>query len=308
LVVFAATLIAANAATTFSEDFSANPFGRGWKVFGETNLFQWDAGAQQMQVTWDSSKSNSYFYHAIGTICAWPDDFSLQFDIRIDDITNNGAFEVCVGFINTSNAFATNFFRGTGRDSPNLVEFAYFPAFDTFAPTISQVVASTNSTFLFNHDNLLDLTAGAWFHVEMVYSATNHHLTTSTWQDGSLYGSPQVINVAATRDFRVGAVSISSYSDQKADGSLLAHGAIDNITFTVPDSPVAGLTGRIFNGQYQARFGSLPNWVYFLERSSDLTAWTQLPGSVAGTGGIVQLVDNAPPGNGSFYRVKAVRL
>jgi hypothetical protein len=302
-----ALLGVAEGASTFTEDFSSPPAARGWRTFGDTNLFQWDSGAQQIHVTWDSSKSNSYFYHLLGTTCTWSDDFSFRFDLKLDDIVSSNAFEVCVGLINLDNAFAGNFFRGTGRDSPNLVEFAYFPAFDSFSPTISQVVASTNSAFLYNHDNLLELTAGAWFHIEMVYSATNHHLTTTTFQDGSQFAPSQVIIVPAGRDFRVGAISISSYSDQKADGSILAHGAVDNIAFTVPDPPVSGLTGHIVGTQYQVQFLSVIKWVYLLERSVDLNSWSELPGSTTGNGSIVQLTDPARPAGPAFYRVKARR-
>src|SRR5439155_4679994 len=103
-----------------------------------------------------------------------------------------------------------------GRGSPNLVEFAYFPAFDVFQPTISQVVVSTNSVFLYNHDNLLELTPGDLFHIWMVYEGTNRKLTTTTQRNGSSYGSPQEINVPTNFDFRVGSVSISSYSDAQA--------------------------------------------------------------------------------------------
>ena len=40
-VLFAAR----SGATTITEDFSANPLQNGWQIFGDTNLFQWDATA-----------------------------------------------------------------------------------------------------------------------------------------------------------------------------------------------------------------------------------------------------------------------
>src|SRR5512135_444119 len=73
-------------AATFQEDFASNPDSRGWRVFGETSLFQWNSTNQWLEVTWDSSKSNSYFHRPLGTILSRDTDFSLGFDLRLNDI------------------------------------------------------------------------------------------------------------------------------------------------------------------------------------------------------------------------------
>src|ERR1051325_6612720 len=52
----------ASAPVSVFEDFRFNPLTNGWKVFGQTNLFAWNATNQNLEVIWDSSKSNSYFY------------------------------------------------------------------------------------------------------------------------------------------------------------------------------------------------------------------------------------------------------
>src|SRR2546425_10251972 len=57
------------------ETFDSNPATRGWHVFGDTNLFAWNAANQNLSVTWDSSRPNSYFYRAVGTILTRSDDF-----------------------------------------------------------------------------------------------------------------------------------------------------------------------------------------------------------------------------------------
>ena len=72
------------AAATITENFSANPLQNGWQIFGDTNLFQWDSTNQNLAVTWDSSQTNSYFYHPLGTILTRNDDFSLAFDLAIE--------------------------------------------------------------------------------------------------------------------------------------------------------------------------------------------------------------------------------
>src|SRR5207248_2048046 len=112
----------------------------------------------------------------------------------------------------------------------------------------------TNATFLYNHDNLLELTIGDLFHISMTYEATSRTLTTKTWKNGSAYGSPQTITVPANFDFRVGSVSISSYSDQNSDGSILAHGIVDNIEVTPPPAPIQALAGGFSNQLWQAQF------------------------------------------------------
>ena len=73
-------------AATISENFVTDPRARGWKVFGDTNLFRWNATNQNLEMTWDSSHSNSFFYLPLGTILAKADDFSFSFDLRLRDI------------------------------------------------------------------------------------------------------------------------------------------------------------------------------------------------------------------------------
>ena len=60
------SLLPAARAATISEDFSSDPLKNGWQIFGDTNLFRWDAANRVLDVTWDSSQPNSYFYHPLG--------------------------------------------------------------------------------------------------------------------------------------------------------------------------------------------------------------------------------------------------
>ena len=63
---------------TLTEDFSSNPFLHGWKVSGDTNLFQWNSTDQNLSVTWDSAQGNSYFYYPLGTVLARGSDFACR--------------------------------------------------------------------------------------------------------------------------------------------------------------------------------------------------------------------------------------
>ena len=143
ILLLTALLMAARGSTraaTITEDFATDPRTRGWTLFGDSTLFVWNAASDNVSVTWDSSRTNSYFYLPLGTILPRADDFSLALDLKISDIaagvTKPSTFELAFGFLNLVDATKTNFFRGNGLDSPNLVEFDYFPAAGNISPTI----------------------------------------------------------------------------------------------------------------------------------------------------------------------------
>ena len=99
---------------------------------------------QNLDVTWDSSQSNSYFYHSLGTIVAKSDNFGISFDLQLSNIVvgvnpaKPATFELAVGFINLASATSTNLERGVGMNAThgahNLCEFDYFPIPDTAQP------------------------------------------------------------------------------------------------------------------------------------------------------------------------------
>ena len=320
LPLFLAGMVAASLseAVTLTENFSSNPLADGWQIFGDTNLFQWDSLNQDLQVTWDSSQPNSYFYHPLGTILSRDDDFELSFDLTLLDETNGMTpgqpytFEIAVGFLNLVSATRTNFYRGSGVNAAygpvNLVEFNFFPAFSTYEATIDQVVVGTNnSKWLYNENNLLDLPLGDLFHIDMSYLGGPETLTTTLTNGGVQYGTTQIIQVPAGFDFRVGVVSVTSYSDQHSDGSILAHGILDNLVVTVPPPPVQNLTGSWSNGVFQAQFLSRGNWFYTLERTGDFQSWTGILSTTSSNSTYLVMQDTSPTPGKAFYRVCASR-
>src|SRR4051812_19553679 len=94
-------------AAVISENFSNDPLARGWKMFGDTNLFCWNATNQNLEVTWDSSRTNSFFRLPLGTIVSSNDDFSIAFDLRMHDIAigtssnKPDTFQIALGFVNS---------------------------------------------------------------------------------------------------------------------------------------------------------------------------------------------------------------
>jgi hypothetical protein len=303
-------------AATIEEDFSSDPLQNGWKIFGDTNLFQWDSTNQNLDVTWDSSQSNSYFYHALGTVVAKSDNFSLAFDLQLSDIAigvNSNkldTFELVVGFINFVSATNTNLERGIGVNptygARNVCEFDYFPD-SGYGATISPTLISSNNQFAtaFAHPFALD--PGALFHVAMIYTASNQTLQTSVTRNGQPFDTTNVVLGSSFSDFRLDQVAVCSYSDAGADGSLLAHGTVDNLLVTVPPSPIQNLAGGFTNGVWQTQFLSQSNWFYTLQRSPDLQSWTNVSPATPGNATNLFLQDSNPPPIQAFYRINAQR-
>jgi len=309
-------------AATIAESFTTNPLTRGWRVFGSTNLFAWDSTNQNLRVTWDSSQTNSYFYVPLGTILDRYDDFSLALDLELLDIaagiyTNKTfTFEMTFGFLNLVDATKTNFFRGNGGDSPNLVEFDFFPQAGTVAPTVWPAFWSTNSVLNYNGPNdytLIDLPVGVVMRITMNYTGSNQTLVTSITTNGVSIGPIYSVKLSPTfTDFRAGAFAIESYSDAgqnpRYDGSLLAHGIVDNVLLTVPPPPVQDLLGYFAASHWQVQFTSRTNWSYALEASADLKSWTPVSQDAAGNGVSLILADtNTVFSRWQFYRVRAER-
>ncbi len=319
-------------AAIITQDFTTDPLLDGWALFGNTNLFHWNSANRNLEVTWDSSQPNSYFYHPLGTVLSRSDDFTLQFDLLLSDIVSGnepgktGPLEIGLGFFNLASATGTNFMRGVFGGAPGLVEFDYFPAgyYDS-GGTIYDVVPTTTPTFISTNGSdfaptvfapyEFELPTNVVVHVSMTYAASNQTLVTLLTTNGAPFLQlPNVVltdtNASAftdTDDFRVDAFSISSYSSSGDDyDSVLGHGTVGNILLSFP-APIQELTGGFSNAVWQVHFVSRSNWLYTLERASALHSWTDVSSPVAGSAGALLLQDTNPPADLGFYRVRATR-
>ncbi|MGA3163977.1 MAG: hypothetical protein ABSD77_07275 [Verrucomicrobiota bacterium] len=299
-------------AATITENFSTNPLQDGWRIFGDTNLFQWDSTNHNLAVTWDSSQSNSYFYHPLGTILTRDDDFTIAFDLQLNDVETTGyGFEIAVGFLNFGQAAQTHFSRGTGTNSPNLAEFDYFPAPDD--GTISPTMISSNVQFASAFDFPLNLTNGVFYHIEMTYTASNQTLSTAIiYNNCRPFGPIDDVNLNAYgtgfSDFRLDTVAISSYNGAGDPyDSTFATGVITNLIVTVPPPPIQNLTASFSNAIWQTQFLSRSNWIYALERTADFQSWTNILPVTTGNATNLFLQDANPPAGKAFYRISAQR-
>ncbi|HSA01745.1 MAG TPA: hypothetical protein P5055_13495, partial [Candidatus Paceibacterota bacterium] len=312
--VFIASLWLLRAEQWLQHDFTNDPVRQGWKYHGDSSLFSWESVAGRMAVTWDSSHSNSYFYLPLMTVLGRTDSFELGFDLELENVLAGVgpgkpfAFELAVGFLNINQAIHPAFRRGTGTDSPNLIEFDYFP--DTgFGATVWPTIVDTNGAFNYggNQDYLLlELVPGVVYRVLMRYSAESEVLSTTLTRDGIAVAPVLELRLSGRfTDFRADALAISSYSDLGAEGSILANGWIDNVSLRIPDPPVRQLELSCGENGCHVRFASLPHWRYTLERSQDLRLWEATGPSQAGAGAFLELVDPLPFDRAGFYRVRS---
>ena len=298
-------------AATFTEDFASALTN--WAVHGNASLFTWNTKTRALDMTWDSRQPNSFFYHRLGTVLTRYDDFAFEFDLTLHDIeigvTPNRpyTFEVALGLINVRNATATNFIRGQFSGTRNIAEFDYFPAFSSFGATVAGTIVSSNNLFAYSHNFPLEMPTDNLFHVRMEYAASNSTLTLTMTRNGEPFGPLEPIRLSANfSDFRVDAFAISSYSNEQADGSILAHAIVDNITVIYPEGPLIKMAARFLSGTFEAQFASRTNWYYQLERTEDVSAWTAVGPFLPGTGEELVLTHQTAGARG-FYRIRAER-
>jgi len=298
-------MLSAAGAATLSEDFSADPLQTGWHAFGEASLFAWDATNQNLAVTWDSSRPNSYFYHPLGTILATNDDFSLEFDLRLTDAeAGNYGTELAVGFLRWQDATNAAFLRTSGS-SPNVAEFDYFPP-SLISASLDATLIDGSNNFYFAYA-VAPLNLGQTYHIRLAHSAGGGTLSGEVSTNGQLYASLTNSFGATAADFRLDIVAVGSYHDDGFGDTVLAHGSVDNFIVTVPPPPVRNFGGSLSNGFWQGQFLSQPAWLYTLERTKDFRTWTAASAAAPGDGDTVILQDAEPVNSQEFYRVRAQR-
>jgi hypothetical protein len=334
LALIPAALFAASVsfAKTVSQNFATNPLQNGWQEFGNANLFHWNSTNQNIEVTWDSRETNSFFYLPLGTSLTRNDDFTIAFDLLINDIVSGiepgktGGLEIGFGFFNFATATNTSYMRGSFGGAPNLFELDYFPkgSFE-FGGQTFEVSATTTPTFISTNSfdyaptifapYIMELPTNIAVHVQMNFTASNQTLVTSLTTNGILLFQPPDVVITDTNmsaftasdDFRVDTFSITSYSSAGDDfDSVFGHGIVDDVVVSFP-LPIENFTGFFSNGVWQATFSSRANWVYTLERTTDFQSWTAVSPSAPGNGAVLQLQDSSPLPQNAFYRIRAVR-
>ncbi len=328
--VFSVSLNIAHAAT-ISENFATDPLQNGWQVFGDTNSFQWDSINHQLAITWDSTRSNSYFHYPLAGGVTRYDDFSFSFDLRLSDIASGvepgktGPIQLGFGFLNSAIATSSNFVRNSYGNAPNIAGFDYYAwGYFDFGGTIYDSPAATTPAFISGVNSYAyspaiisiynnELPTNQTVHVTMTYTASNQTVVVAVLTNGVPTSPlPNLVltttnGFADTDDFFVDMFSISSFSSIGDDyNSILAHGTVDNLVVTLPP-PVQNLTGGFSNGVWQVEFANRRNWLYTLQRTTNFTSWADVSAPSSGNGTNLFLQDTNAVLDKALYRVHAAR-
>jgi len=301
--LLAASLVAASASTAI-ERFATDPALAGWRAFGDTNLFQWDATNKVLDVTWDSTQTNSYYYLPLGRTYTMADGFCVQFDLQLTDaIALNSGSELAVGLLHFSDATNADFSRANVT-SPNLCEFDYFPAYfydgQPESASVDATLIDANLDYYFAYDNVV-LNPGMTYRVLLIHEPGAGTITAQVCTNGQLVSSLPWPYGLPDGDFQLDTLAISSFQDDGYGDSILAHGTVGNLAFASPlpvgwvQIPAAG----------QVQFASDTHWLYTLEKTTDFQTWTPAAAAVFGNGANLRLQATNPPADRASYRVEA---
>lgn len=317
LAVLLATGSALGDVVRFSEDFSSLPTRTGWRRLGEESLFQWNRELARMEVTWDSSRSNSFLVQNLPRPVTQVDDFAFAFDLVLDrhavgvNPLRPSTFQIAAGFVRLSAVTATNYLRGALPGPRDTVEWAWFGAADPIAASISPVIIPTGGRLPWAYaDSYVPLETGVNYRFELAYTASDRTARLRMRVDGQPGPALESLVLPSNfAGFQVDAFAISSYSEEGQHplfgGSVLASGRIDNVLLTVPDSPV----GRLRWLNDQVRFQATGGWRYELQASSDLESWSPVATESPAADGELGMSDPRDAVFGhQFYRVRATRL
>jgi hypothetical protein len=291
-------------AATLVEKFATDPSLAGWQAYGDTNLFQWNSTNQVLDVTWDSTQPNSYYYHPLGATFTQTDSFCVLFDLQLNDaVAFNSGSELAIGLLNFSDATNVDFSRADST-AINVAEFDYFPAYsyggNPYPASADATLIDAATNYYFAYDDDVTLNPGL-YHVLLIHQAGTSTISGEVFTNGQLMTALSSVYNGGTGAFQVDTLAIDNYADDGIGDSILAHGSVANLAFASP-LPV-GVLSTIAAGQVQ--FASDTNWLYTLEQTADFQTWSVAAPSAPGT--VTNLVLQATnlPASQSFYRVSA---
>jgi len=300
----------------FTEEFTSDPAASGWTTSGDPSLFSWNRGAGALDVTWDSSRPNSFLAHPLPRTLTRADDVSFAFDLTLAshgvgvNPARPSTFQISAGLVRLAAVTATNYVRGGLPGPRDTVEWAWFGDADPISASISPAIIPSDGRLPWGYaDSYVTLETGVRYRFELAFTAIDRTARLRMWVDGQ--PGPQLERVVLPANFTgfaVDAFVLSSYSEAGQHplygGSVLATGRIDNVVVTTPHPPMERL--RLQNDQVV--FNARQGWRYELEASSDLSRWGVVSTTTPAADGEVVLSDPRDAiFREQFYRVKATR-
>lgn len=310
----------ASARDGFVESFDTDPSARGWTVYGDGALFDWDAVGQRLAVTWDSSRTNSFFARQLPAPVGVGDDFAFGFELELAehavgvDPDRPGTFQIALGLLRHSEATAPGFQRGVFLRSSNLVEWTWFAPDPggTISASVSPVMVPRDGRLPWGYrDSYLGLETGVKYGFEYRYTATNRTLRSTVTVEGQ--PGPDldpVVLPAAFTGFHVDALSVNSYShagqDPRYAGSVFARGWISRMHYQGPGAVTETLELKWDSSGRRLSVPTRSGWMYQLQHSPDLRSWNPVGQMQPGTGGEMGFEFVSPADSpAGFFQMKA---
>jgi hypothetical protein len=324
--LFVSFVVSASAAT-YTADFATDPALGGWQTFGDTNLFQWNATNRLLQVTWDSTQTNSYFFHPLDFPVTANDDFSVEFDLNLKDIASGtepdktGPMDMGFEFMNLAEFTDPAFMREVGY-TPNIAGFDYYTDgyFDYYG-AIYPSPATAEPAFVSAEDYYapqaltlyeVEMPTNQIVHISFAYTASNQTAVIAMTTNGVSVATLPPLALTSANGFTepdytllLDTFCIASFSSYEDYSSVLAHGTIANLVVSEPP-PAQNLAGTFSNGVWQVQFTDHLGWVYTLQRTTNFSSWQDVS-SDPGNGTNLILSDASAPAAGACYRVSAKR-
>tara|TARA_Y100001934_G_scaffold210345_1_gene248914 strand:+ start:24 stop:1772 length:1749 start_codon:yes stop_codon:yes gene_type:complete len=313
---------------SFVEDFSSDPVSEGsWKIHGDPSLFKYNEVEGRLDITWDSSEDNSFFYHPLNQTLNKDQSFALSFTLQVDqleigvDPEKKSTFPIALGLMELEEGLRSNYFRGSGIHEEygprGLVEWSYH-ADSGFGATVSSGFVSIDNQWSMQNTFPLELTMGAVYEIALHYDAQDQSLTTLMTEDGLPYGPIQNISLDefygapldGFTDLNVDSIVIASYSDggqasPEFAGSVLANGWVDNMKLSVGRSH-AELEIRLGDVPTEVMFDAKKNTFYWLEKTTDFKQWETRGFLFSESNAQQSIKDLGSRDAIGFYRVRAL--
>jgi hypothetical protein len=148
------------------------------------------------------------------------------------------------------------------------------------------------------------LLPGVWYRIALRYDPARRALDTFIASNSVPVLTNTVPLGVTSAGFRLDAVAITSYNST-GGSSILAHGRVDNVVFSVPEPPRLFIT--VMSNGPQLSFNLATNWTASIERSADFESWTNLfQTNGSGLGALREWTD-ADANTNAFYRLNLSR-
>lgn len=303
-------------AEVIREDFATDPALGAWRVHGDAAHFDWNTETGDLVVTWDSRRPNASFYLPLPTVLTRADSFRFRCRLVLDAIATESpesTFQIALGLVRQADAQAADFFRGAGIHPlwgpRNLVEFDYFPASASIAPTLSAIAVASHNTRWATLDLFpFELRPGTPYDLEVRHDAIAARLHLAVGEAGTPLAQGSVALSAGFGDFRLDAFAVTSYSGDHQPagygGQVLALGRIDDLEIEFPSPPRVRLEARRVGNDILVALPTVTGWIPILERRRETSDWIPLDEPPAPSEGGWEFRDSASPHAAALYRIR----